>query len=1108
MKPERRALVFSSNTVTAGFSRSDPALFSALQQCVLIPLWPWELADQTIDVAIIIIDRPAQNAIKICANLRSQERFFDVPILTLLEDLNDIEKSQMSALNADIMMRPVQPQALQRYFSARVPRAAPATLSQMPDETLAQMLGPSLNGLSASANASREPFSASASPRGAAPQNASAVAAMSSALNTVCEPDVLEVEFDAPVTDAPPDIIPMSNWLLPAITVSPETIKGGVSCTACHGWECRREDIFCARCGAALAELAEPLNIIRFEPHHHHSIGQLIDFVSTGQNPVRLAFNVLASGQLDGRLSLHTQSGFLEGGRSADLLITLDARGLDLTTSYRAELEITTNEKGRLMRRIELLVEQLARPRLLAGDVYTFVVGAENEWSFELENGGGGTLKLVRVLLGEKPVELKSAVTVRGGHTANVCLRIPNLELPPGTYTQRMRWELEHYDTIEKDLKVVVVRPPRLMTQPAELDFGIVSTYREHQCALTLINSGGEELIIESVESVADWLTWAIDTPLAIPANATRIFDVTMHGANHLQGEHEGTLTIRSNAFQNRSHAVPYRVEFVEPLPYENYIGIDFGTTASCVAVLKKVANGLQPEVIVLDQVENGATDDPRIMPSVLFFREDGSVMAGRAALVQSAIQPANSVASIKRALGMRKKKVVAGKEYDPTQIAAKIIEQLIMRTEDSLFQLGQHKTPRRAIITVPVEFFDNQRRALLEACTLTGLQMETHTSKGIVLDEPRAAALYYLSKRTEEIEQLERERLLIFDFGGGTLDCVLIEISQTNGKLRFETLALGGDPQLGGEDIDWALVNLLAGWAEKEFEEFNIDCLGDEGRLEKKFRSPALAKAALETRAEFKRQAEMAKIALGKADAVDVKIQPLLRRGATPLQPFIMDGLAQAAFETTLTRADLEEVLSPFAGRAVAVVETVCQRAGLSPDDVDTVLHVGRTSKLPMVKSWINTVLSKAQDRSQLVEPKLCVALGAAYWGYIKNQPSTNIEFIPTTNCTIHDIGYLDTNMLKIVFKPVFAAQTEFPISKTVDVPGGKELIELRLAESRGKSTNGNWYYEEIGVVRIDTHALSEPRVAVEFALDENRMLQISVDGCRQQIIGLIEES
>lgn len=1106
MKPERRALVFTSNTVTAGFSRSDPVLFSALQQCMLTPLWPWELADQPVEVAIIVIDRPAENAIKICANLRSQARFVDVPILTLLEGLNDDEKSRLSAFNADIMLRPVQPQALQRYFSAGVPATETATPSWLHNETPAQMPARLPGGLSAMPHAAREPFRSTASPHAATPQNVAAVSTPNSAAVTVCESDVLEVDFDTSVT-SPPDIIPTSNRLLSAITALPEIIKGGVSCIVCHGWECRREDVFCARCGAALAELATPPSIIRFEPHHNHSLGQLVNFVSTGQNPVRLAFKVLSGGQLDGRLSLHTQSGLLEGNQSAELLITLDTRGLDLTTSYRAELEIATNEKGRLARRIELLVEQLARPRVQAAEVYMFVVGVENEWSFQLENSGGGTLKLVRVLLGEMPVDFMGAVTVRRGYAEAVCLRVPNLDLSVGTHTQRMRWEFEHYDAVEINVKVAVVRPPRLTTQPAELDFGIVSTRRERQFALTLINSGGEELVVESVESMADWLTCAIPTPLAIPANTTRIFDVTVRGARHLEGEHEGHLTIRSNSYQNAAHTVPFRVEFVEPLPYEEYIGIDFGTTASCVAVLKKVGNRIEPQVIELDRIEYGATHDPRIMPSVLFFREDGSVLAGRSALVQSTIQPANAVASIKRVLGMRKKKSVAGQEYDPVQLAAKIIEQLVERTEDGLFQLGQHKTPRRAIVTVPVEFFDNQRRALLEACKQTGLEMETHTPQGIVLDEPRAAALYYLYKRAEEIEQHERERLLIFDFGGGTLDCVLIEISHDHGRLRFETLALGGDPQLGGEDIDWALVNLLAGRAADRFEEFNIHCLGDESLLQKKFRSPVLAKAALETRAEFKRQAEIAKIALGNADAVEVKIQPLLRRDATPLQPFIMDGFAQAVLETTLTHADLESVLVPLTGRAVGVVETVCQRAGLSPEEIDTVLHVGRTSKIPIVKASINTVLSKAQDRSQLVEPKLCVALGAAYWGYIKNQPGTHIEFIPATNCTIHDIGYLDTKMLKIIFNPVFPAQTEFPSTKRVEVPAGKELIELRLAERRGTGTNGNSHYEEIGLVRIASHASSEPRLAVEFALDENRMLQISVNGCRQQILGLTEE-
>jgi molecular chaperone DnaK (HSP70) len=442
--------------------------------------------------------------------------------------------------------------------------------------------------------------------------------------------------------------------------------------------------------------------------------------------------------------------------------------------------------------------------------------------------------------------------------------------------------------------------------------------------------------------------------------------------------------------------------------------------------------------------------------------------------------------------------------------LTAKVIEQLLLRAEDGLFALGEYMTPRRAVVTVPVEFFDNQRRALLEACERAGLEMHTSSKHGMVIDEAHAAALYYLSRKAQVLTEGQPERLLVFDFGGGTLDCALIEIESVEGRVRLKTLAPGGDPRLGGEDIDWALAGLLAGKAKAAYPDFDINCLGDEQKFRHHYHIPVLEEAAYRTRAKFKRQAEIAKISLAEAEAnaVEVSIQPLLRIGATPLEPFMMNGQGWVRFDVTVERDELEAVIEPFLQRASRVVETLCQRANLPLEEVHTILHVGRTSLLPVVREHINDLLPNAEDLSDLIEPKLCVALGAAFWGYIKDQPNANIEFVGGANRTIHDIGYIDTpvssGLLRQVFVPVFPSQTEFPCEKVIEFAHTKDWVNLQLAENRGKNliVEGNPEIKKIGKVRIDARGgSSDSHLAVRFAIDENRVLEITTHGQTQTI-------
>jgi molecular chaperone DnaK len=1084
MRDPRRALVF----VDPGSNLDSFA--SALKESGFQTALPHELASNPGSVSIIIIERPALNALAICANLRRQDDFKDVPMLLLLESADSDQIAQLANLGADLFFKPVVPQALSRYLTTKVPPIV--TPSQSGDGPGARRRG-----------RKKETDS---------PTRPDQAAGADIATDTKEPGDGETGQPPAPVLD---DVIPRSNRLLPADKGEAIIAKGGIRCAECGRWRARREDAFCSKCSKPLSILEVPDNVV-FEPFGEHRVGQLIEVGNVGQNPLSLRFEIIADKELARRFTLHTDASNLDGGYASQLLVTLDANGLDLTTSYQAVLEITSNASGYSKQPLALFVDRLPIPRLVTDGDYTYVLGVENEWKLRLLNEGGGTLTLSSIRLFDLDndpqtlaieLEVLEPTVIKGGQSAVVRVRIPQLDLSPGRLVKRLICGFESHKSVEDALAINAIRPARLAVQPPEMDFGVVSTHRSGKLSLEFVNGGGEELTIDSVTPSVDWMDCPVETPLTIHPGNAHVVDVQVYGAPERAGEHRGEIVIKSNSYEDQLQTISFTAKFVEPGSYEAYIGIDFGTTASCVAVLDK---NDQAFVIQLDSVAPNSNSDPRLMPSVLFFQPDGSVLAGSEALNNAGIEPANAVTSIKRILGSKQKKKLAGREFDPTQLTSKVLDQLLLRTEKALFELGDYTTPRRAIVTVPVEVFDNQRRAMLEACQIAGLEVHSFSKHGIVIDEAHAAALHYLSKKGPATYGSESERVLIFDFGGGTLDCALIEIEVAADKVRLKTLAPGGDPRLGGDDIDWALARLLGEKAKEKYPDFDMNCLCEEQEFNRRFGNTKIDSQARGIRRIFKQKAESAKITLATSNAFEFPIWPLLREGATPLSPYIMNGQGPAQVEVTVAQKELRAVVEPFLVRAASLVETICQRAKVTREEVHTVLHVGRTSLLPMVRERINKLLPNAEDRSEVIEPKLCVALGAAFWGQIKDQPNSNFEFVGGANRLLHDIGYIDFNtvLLKQVFAIVFPAQTEFPCETSIEFPVNKETITLRLAENRGSkdTIEDNLEIKRTGRVRIDTAGVEEPTLKVKFAIDENRVLQITANG-ETQDVELVDE-
>ncbi len=349
-------------------------------------------------------------------------------------------------------------------------------------------------------------------------------------------------------------------------------------------------------------------------------------------------------------------------------------------------------------------------------------------------------------------------------------------------------------------------------------------------------------------------------------------------------------------------------------------IGIDLGTTNSCVAVKEGDSVNVIPN-----------PEGARTTPSVVAFSKDGEVLVGTLAKRQAIVNPDRTIISIKRAMGSDKKVSIDGKDYTPQQISAMILKKLKKDAED---YLGEPVT--KAVITCPAYFTDAQRQATKDAGTIAGLTVER------IINEPTAACLAYgMASGAND------QKIMVYDLGGGTFDVSLLDV----GDGVFEVLSTSGDNNLGGDDWDNAIVQ----WMAAEFKKSDgIDLLRD------KMASQRLREAA-----------EKAKIELSGVTETAISL------------PFITaDASGPKHLELKLSRAKFEDLTHDLLERTRKPVLTALEDAGLSASEVSKILLVGGSTRMPMVQKLVSDLMGK--EPSKGINPDECVAMGAAYQGAI----------------------------------------------------------------------------------------------------------------------------